>query len=128
QYLTALEAVGDALVLNLMRFDQELRKPEEFELPRGSLKDYKIQAKEIDLALQLIKAMSTTWKPEEYHDDYREALMAWIESKAKQKPPKAAKKEKRVAERHDIMELLKQSVEQGAKASKTKKPRKRAAS
>src|SRR3989339_1380560 len=34
QYLDALLAEGDALVLELLRFDQEVRKPEEFDLPQ----------------------------------------------------------------------------------------------
>lgn len=81
QYLAALFARGDALVLDMLRFAYELRKPEEVELPRREPSDYNINNKEIQLAVQLIENMTGEWEPENYHDEYHEALMKWIEKK-----------------------------------------------
>ena len=35
----------------------------------------------MDMALQLIQAMTSPWKPEMFHDEYREALEKMIEEK-----------------------------------------------
>lgn len=81
QYLAAVLARGDALVLDMLRFAYELRKPEDVDLPRGEPSEYKINNKEIVLAEQLIDSMTGDWEPEQYKDDYHEALMKWIEKK-----------------------------------------------
>ena len=81
QYLAAVLARGDALVLDILRFSYELRKPEDIELPREAPSEYKINTKEIQLAEQLIDSMTGEWEPEQYKDEYHEALMGWIEKK-----------------------------------------------
>lgn len=110
QYLAALMAVGDSLVLNLLRFSNELRQQSEFEVPT---KKTKVSAKEAEIAQQLVNAMSTKWNPNQYHDDYREALLKIIEKKEKgipiKEPPKAEKPSAKVI---DFMALLKKSVEE----------------
>ena len=67
--------------------------------------------------------MSGKWKPEQYHDEYREALMAFIEKKAKSggvavQEDEEAEEPESGAEVVDMMEMLKKSVEGrgGAKA------------
>jgi DNA end-binding protein Ku len=120
QYLAALVAEGDALVLEILRFDQELRKPEEFDLPKGDLKEYQISEREIDMAVKLVESMTSQWAPEKYHDDYQEALMKWIDEKitkgegyVPEAPPEA---EERVgAEVINLMDVLKKSVERSEK-------------
>ncbi|TAK78401.1 MAG: Ku protein [Gammaproteobacteria bacterium] len=81
QYLAAIMPYENALILNLMRYHQALRKPSEFELPADKIKPYKISAQELDNAKQLVVAMTIAWKPEEYHDEWREALQRWAENK-----------------------------------------------
>lgn len=110
QYLTALYAADDALVLNLLRFPQELRDAKEFDLPSGNIKAYKITPKELTMAEQLINAMTTTWNPKAYHDDYREALLEWIKKKEKGVKPKALPKAKPGAKVIDFMQLLQKSI------------------
>ncbi len=83
QHLAALIARDSALALNLLRFRQELREPDDFQLPTEPPKNYNISKKEQDMAAQLIDSMSGAWQPEAYHDDYRQALLDYIEKKAK---------------------------------------------
>jgi DNA end-binding protein Ku len=83
QYLAALVANGDALMLELLRYKQELRDVKEFELPSRDLRKINVAKKEIDLAKQLIEGMSTPWKPADYHDEYRDVLMKLIDKKIK---------------------------------------------
>lgn len=116
QYMAALLVQGDALVLNLLRFAQELRDPENYDLPTGSLKDYNISARELDMAEKLIEAMSMEWDPEQYHDEYREALLEWIQKKVRTgettEPVEEEAPAEKATEPVDIMDLLRASVEQ----------------
>lgn len=124
QYLAALIPSGDALLLELLRFHQELRDLEDFDLPGHDLRTLKVSKKEIDLAAQLIDGMTTEWDAAEHHDEYRDVLMKLIEKKIKSGKTEAIDVED--AEEEDdeepqtinFMDVLKKSV---ASAGKTKK-------
>jgi DNA end-binding protein Ku len=124
QYLAALLPVGPALVLNLLRFHDELRPLDELKLPSSDLAEHKIAPRELEMAGRLVKSMSTRWKPEKYHDEYRAALMKWIEQKARTAPlaqtPAVDTPEPEPAV-VNIMDLLQRSLEQ------KERPRKKAA-
>ncbi len=111
EYLSLILPHKNALVLNLIRFKQELRDESQLDLPKSSLKTYKISDREVEMALNLIDEMSNTWKPEKYHNEYREALMKWIEAKTKfaQKKKQSIKKITK-PEVIDFVELLKKSL------------------
>jgi len=79
QYLSALMPQGDALLLNLMRFPQELIQPDQFELPAGKMSSYRISAPELKMAEQLIDSMTVGWKPADYRDDFRDKLHKFIQ-------------------------------------------------
>src|SRR5690606_29701387 len=103
----------------------ELRSPEDLNLP-GSPEEVGVTKQETKMAKTLIDSMAAEWKPEDYHDEYREALMAWIEKKIESGDIE------RVAEVPDtddedipgpinMMEALRKSVEASAPAASTKK-------
>ncbi|MBX3442280.1 MAG: Ku protein [Planctomyces sp.] len=77
-YVAALLPVGDALILNLLRFHQELKPLKEFDLPRGNSGRHKATPRELELAKSLVDGMSSDWNPEDYDDEHREALMRLI--------------------------------------------------
>jgi DNA end-binding protein Ku len=129
QYLAALLPEGNVLVLHLLRFHQEIRDTAQLEIPGPNIKSYKITDKELSLAQQLVDSMSTEWQPKLYHDDYRDALMKWIEKKAKTAghPVAASRQKEEQGSRGkviDMMGLLKKSVQriQPAPANKKRKP------
>jgi DNA end-binding protein Ku len=72
--LCAVMPQGDALLLLMMRYPQELVDIEEYNIPEGSQGDYRISAKELEFSKQLIDTMSTKWKPDDYQDVFRERL------------------------------------------------------
>jgi DNA end-binding protein Ku len=88
EHLAAVKPLGKALVLELMHFADELADPNELNLPK-----HDAAKKELAMAEQLIDTMSGHWKPDEWKDEYREALMKLIEEKAAApgKAPRAAK-------------------------------------
>lgn len=124
QHLAAVIPVDDALILEIMRFADELRDPAEYDLPGHNLKALKISDKELAMAEQLVGTMAGDWEPEKYRDEYRDALMAWIEQKAKAGAevtlPEPEKKAEPAGEIVDFMTLLKKSVESKGEAAKTK--------
>lgn len=127
EYIAALEPLEEGLVLNLLRFHQEIQPMSQYDMPKGSMKEYKISPLEKGMAGKLIESMASEWDPAAYHDEYKEMLMKWIEQKAdKSKPAKAAKgrgaKEK-PAEVVDMMDLLKRSLGQEGKAAGQGAPR-----
>jgi DNA end-binding protein Ku len=119
QYLAALIAQDELLVLNTLRYHDELKQPADLEIPSA-----KVTAKEMDMALRLVEDMADAWKPEKYKDTFRDDLMKRIEEKVKAgqteeitAPEKERKGEK--SEVIDLMSALKKSLE--------KKPAKRPA-
>jgi len=134
QYLAALIPYGDVLLMNTIRYANEVRPVEELGIPEASLRGAKVTAKEIDLALRLIDDMADHWQPEQYKDTYREDLLKRIEEKVKAgqtkeitAPEKEGAEEKGGAEVIDLMALLRKSVEGKAKAAPARAPGKRPA-
>jgi DNA end-binding protein Ku len=122
QYLAALVPQDDILVLNTLRFHNELKQAKDFDIPST-----KVSAKELDMAMRLVDDMADDWKPEKYKDTLKEDLLKRIEEKVKAgeteeiTEPAKERKEK-TADVIDLMSLMKKSVEQ-----KKPKPAKRAA-
>lgn len=81
EYLSAMFVRDDALVLMLLRFPQEIRASSKLDLPSATSKEWQATKKEMDLANRLIDEMTEKWKPQEFHDEYRESLMEFIEKK-----------------------------------------------
>ncbi|MBX3111395.1 MAG: Ku protein [Fimbriimonadaceae bacterium] len=81
EYLAALMPRGNALVVFLLRFAHELRQIDGYALPDQPMESYNITEREVKLAEQLVVAMEADWDPLQYKDDYREALIAWIDKK-----------------------------------------------
>ncbi len=121
QYLAVVLSEGNALVLDLIRFQQELRDPSELNLPGPDLKKYKVTKQELDVAEQLVDSLSAKWNPKEYHDDYREALMKFIRKKIDRGGKAVAEVEEEPEEEKegkviDMMALLKQSLKKKGSA------------
>lgn len=83
QHLCALVCIDDKIVLNTLRFESEIRSSEELKLPPATLKSAGISDKELKMALSLVEGMSEEWNPSQYHDTYKEDVMALIKKKVK---------------------------------------------
>ncbi|HEX4023596.1 MAG TPA: Ku protein [Steroidobacteraceae bacterium] len=129
QYLAALMPQDDALLLDLMRFPEELVGFEEFELPASKPEDYHLSARELDMAGQLIDSMTSAWNPADYRDDFRDRLRGIIEqhiaSETGGKPPPARAPAGRAAATNvvDFMALLQKSLAAKGEAGGRRAPR-----
>lgn len=85
EYLAAVLPRGDALVMMVLRFAQELVDPEEYRLPEGESKKWKITTREVEMAEQLITSMTGEWDPDAFKDDFRLRLQEVIEERVRSK-------------------------------------------
>ena len=116
QHLAALEVIGDALVLTMMRFADELADLGDFRFPKSG----DIRAAELKMAKQLVESLSAKWEPEKYTDEYRDNLMRIIKGKLKGKTPRLKERETpQQAEVIDLMARLRASLEGTARKGKT---------
>jgi DNA end-binding protein Ku len=125
QHLAAVIPNGRALMLNTLRYEDELRKATGLELPAEGLKAAGVTPKEVDLAKRLVDDMTEHWKPGEFKDTYHQDLMARIKQKIKQgqtkeiTEPSKEDEERPRAQVIDLAELLKRSLNKGGAAAKS---------
>jgi DNA end-binding protein Ku len=123
QHIAVLYPRDNVLVLNTLRYLNELRPTKNLEVPKD-LKDAKVQPNEVKMAERLIGDMSMKWDPKEYHDTYRDDLLKLIEEKAaghvKAVPKKRAPRE---AEIIDFASLLEKSLGKRKAVAKTARRR-----
>jgi DNA end-binding protein Ku len=125
QHLCALVCIGDTIVLNTLRFPDELRSTEDLELPPKSARASGISDKELQMAMSLVEGMAEEWDPDQYHDTYREDVLALVKRKIKAKQtktitlPEPEEKETRSDNVIDLVALLKQSLGRKPGAAKT---------
>jgi DNA end-binding protein Ku len=80
EYLVALRAGEDVLILHTLRFHDEVISGDELELDGTARKPSK---REIDMAGRLVESMGEEFKPGNYEDTYRDAVLELIKRKAK---------------------------------------------
>ncbi|MFC7815655.1 Ku protein [Streptomyces sp. NPDC057367] len=110
QYLTALRAEDDVLVLQTLHWADEVRDPvrELPELPS----DRAGRGKELDMALRLVDALSGPWEPDRYHDTYQEKVRELVRAKAEGEEVAVAQEAPQATNVVDLMEVLQGSLEQ----------------
>lgn len=114
EHLGILKAEDDAILLIQIRFDQDLRDPKEANIP-GKVT---INKKELDMAMTIIDQLTDKFEPEKYKDTYKDDLMKLIKKKAAEKGKKKTAKDeeetkpkRKPAEKDDLLEQLKASLE-----------------
>ncbi len=107
EHLAAIRPEDKAIILEQMRFDEEIRSTSDLTLPDAK----KAGNREIEIALALIEQLTENFDPKKYKDTYTDELKKVIEAKAKGKPIKAKGKEPQPTEVADIMAMLKKSLE-----------------
>ena len=81
EYLAAIRAgPGDALALHTLRFHDEVVGADELELPSGGREP---SEREVEMAGQLVQSLAADFKPDDYNDEYRDAILDLIKRKAK---------------------------------------------
>jgi DNA end-binding protein Ku len=125
QHLAAIVPGERALMLNTLRYQDELAGPVGIDLPAAGLKAAGVSTKEVELAKRLVDDMTEPWRPAEFKDSYHQDLMARIRQKIRQgrtkeltEPEKKRGDERKSAQIIDLAALLKQSLGKADSASK----------
>jgi DNA end-binding protein Ku len=120
QHLAAVGTVGDALMLNTLRYANELREPDDLDLPAAGMKAAGLSTKELELAKRLVDDMTEAWRAGKFKDTYHEDLMRRIEDKIKKgqtkeitEPEEATEAPRRSAQIIDLATLLRKSLDLG---------------
>ncbi|WP_438483201.1 Ku protein [Oleiharenicola lentus] len=127
QHLAAIKANGQALVLELMHFADELVSSSTIHMGKAKTPS----KREIDMARTLVSQMTEKWDPKRYNDDYASALMKLIdrkiESGGKELPEKVTAP-KAASNVVDLVALLQKSLDDSGSGQKaTGKKRRKAA-
>jgi DNA end-binding protein Ku len=94
----------------------EMRDPEELKIPSPNSKTAAVTVKELKMAMALVEGMSEDWEPKQYHDTYREDVLAMVKKKIKARQTKTItepepEKEKRTTGKViDLVALLQASL------------------
>ena len=110
EHLCVVKPYKDILIMNQIRFPEELRDYEELKIPKTTVKEG-----ELKMAISLIEQNSEKFKPEQYVDGYKEDLLKIIEQKAKGKKPKITAQKDTPDKTIDLMAQLKASLEKSKK-------------
>lgn len=126
QHLAMVLVEGPMLILELLRFPDELRDFSTLNLPKSGSKTATALPRELKMAERLVKTMIGKWQPEKYRDEYRDDILKIIDEKVESGKTKVAATTIPAAPRErrgkviDIMHLLRQSVEQASKQGESK--------
>ncbi len=111
EYVAAIGCYRNALLLYILRYPNEIKDISDFSIPSDA--EVKVTKKEIQIATQLIKSMSSKWRPEKYKDRYAEIVHKWAKQKIKNKKFLIEDKKIDKSENNNIInfeDLLKQSL------------------
>jgi DNA end-binding protein Ku len=112
EHLAILKPEDETIVLNQMRFPNELREPEDLTLPGKE----GVSAKELNMAVKLIDQLTEPWEPEQFHDTYIEDLKRIIQDKVEGREPAPEEEEALPVEVTDLFARLSESLEQARSA------------
>jgi DNA end-binding protein Ku len=126
QHLAALVPSGPALILNLLRWGDEIRSWKNLSFPAEGIEGPGISDKELKMAEQLVTEMSSKWDPDEFRDSFKDEIMKLVEQKAEKGEiqtvvrPEEAEEARTGAQILDLTELLQRSLKGGSKEGREK--------
>jgi DNA end-binding protein Ku len=122
EHVAALLVRDSVLMLELLRYQDELAEPTEVEAPSKSAKGTRASELEVKMAEKLIAGMSGKWEPSQFRNEYREDVLALVEKKVKAGQtheivePRKESEPRAPREVVDLMPLLKKSLGQAGRA------------
>lgn len=118
QHLGAMLVRGRALIVNTLRFAEEMRDMAGLDLPAANAKSAGISNQELAMARRLVDDMTGEWRPQDFKDTYRRDLMRRIREKIRKHqtheltPPAEEEAAPPSAEVIDLTAILKKSLRQ----------------
>jgi len=107
EHVVILRPGSKGIFLHTMYYADEVRAVDEFRTDTSLIKD-----KELELATMLISSLAAPFEPAKYHDTYRDNIKAMIEAKVRGKEVVQPTPVEHRAPVVNIMDALKQSLDQ----------------
>ena len=123
--IVAIKPFGKGLMLEVLRHANEIRAAEPL---FKEIDEVKVDKEALDLAKELIKRKTGKFEPEQFKDEYSEAVWELINAKLEDRAPEIVTELPGTAKVINIMDALKKSVQQGKGAAGSKTAAKRGAS
>lgn len=117
--LCALKPCGSGMMLETLRYEDEIRDSDPY---FGDIEKGKVDKEQLDLAKELIKRKTASFKPEKFHDHYREALQELINSKLENREPEEIVSEKPAGKVINLMDALRKSLKDDSPPKEKEKP------
>jgi DNA end-binding protein Ku len=109
EHVCVLKSHDNLIVLNTMRFAQEIRSSKDVDIPHATIK-----ADELKMASSLIDQLTSKFDLKKFKDTYAEDLMKLIHAKAKGKKIAAPKLRVTHRKSNDLMAQLKASLKKAS--------------
>jgi DNA end-binding protein Ku len=107
EQLAALDPFGKTMLLSTLYWPDEVRDAGDLDIPQA---DDEFKPAEIEMARQLVDALTGEFDASRYRDEYREALLQVIDSKVAGQPVEAPTPEPEASKLTDLMAVLEASV------------------
>ena len=124
QHLAVLVPAGPGLVLNLLRWGADIRPWKDLPRPAAGATAAGLSERELKMAGELVKDMSSDWDPDEFKDSFKDEIMRLVDRKVAAgdtetvtQPASAEDDGRGSAKIIDLTELLQRSLRKGAKAA-----------
>ena len=118
EHLAVLKVHDNILIINELRYQNELIKAEDLKIPASN----KSNGKELDIAIQLIDQLTSKFTPQKFKDTYSEEIKQIIKQKSKGRLVQPKGQEPKPTKVYDLMSLLQASV---GKKTQPKQPAKK---
>ncbi|MDP9151706.1 MAG: Ku protein [Myxococcota bacterium] len=117
EHLAAVQPDGNALVLEMLHWADEIVSPTELDLPA---KTEKLAAAETKMAAMLVDSMTGKFVAADFADRYRDELMALIDARIQGRPaPRTSGKRRGPTNVVDLLDVLKRSLAHSKKGATT---------
>ena len=121
QHLALLLPCGPALILNLLRWGDEIRPWEDLNLPAEGIQSTGLTEKEMAMGEQLVEDMTGRWNPEAFTDSFKAQILRLVKEKVEAGKTEAVSEpetqETGGAKILDLTEMLRRSLNRGGKAA-----------
>lgn len=105
--LCAIKPCGSGIMLETLRYEEEIRESDPY---FGDIDDNAVDKEQLSLAKELIKRKTASFKPEKFHDHYKEALQELINSKLEGRKPRDVLEEPPAGKVINLMDALGKSL------------------
>lgn len=128
QHLAAVYPYDDSIVVQLLRYAQDLKEPDDAGVKHVAHASKNARTPEIKMAKQLIESMVTSWKPDDFSDSYKDDVLKMINARAKKSARTSPASKTSAPSETKVLDLvaaleksLKKSGSTTTQSSKTKK-------